>query len=360
MSTESLSTTALVRPAVANRTVAGDGQAFVRRFLAALAVLLAVVGAANYFVNPTGLHAPKLLPTVNWNARQTKADLLKAAAPKPQVLILGSSRAMKIRPALVRELTGLPAFNVAVDAGLMEDDYVMLRYACERAGAQPKLLIIGVDVEAFDNHRPSNIGLAVSDELAEFAPGGKRLSWWEKLKRLYTWEETKLTWRSLRHAIVGYPTTWNKFEADGYLRYLLYERDRANGTYPLQRRIDAIMPAYASRYQAYSELQPERVQDLTDIMQYAQQRHARVILFITTLHPRVLATVASHGYEQRYQDVKRLLEKMHAQYGATVYDFSQIESYGGQPDWFYDGAHIDERNADLMTRKMLEGADAVR
>jgi hypothetical protein len=351
----------LVRPAFTNQTVsAGDGRAFVRRFLMVLLGALAVVGAANYFVNPTGLHAPKIFPTVSWNARQTKADLLKAADPKPQVLVLGSSRAMKIRPALITQLTGLPAFNAAVDAGLMEDDYVMLRYACERGGAQPKLILIGVDVEAFDNHRPSNVGLAISDELAEFAPGGKRLSWWEKLKRLYSWEETKLTWRSLRHSVIGYPTTWNKIENDGYLRYLLYEQDRAKGTYPLDRRVDAIMPAYASRYAAYDQLQPERVHDLDEIMQYAQKRGARVVLFITTLHPRVLATVEPHGYEQRYDDVKALLAKMHAQYGATVYDFSHIEAYGGQPDWFYDGAHVDERNADLLTRRMLEGADAVR
>jgi len=327
---------------------------FVRRFLAMLLGLLVLVGAANYFVNPTGLHPPKLLPTVNWNVRATKTELLKNAQPKPRALIIGSSRAMKVRPALVEELTGLPAFNATVEGAMTEDDYVMLRYAVERAGADVKLLLIGVDVESFHNARPSNVALAISDELSELAPGGSRLSRWKKFTRLYSWEETKLTWRSLRHAVVGYPTTWNHFERDGYLRYLLYERERAQGKYPLDRRIDAMAGDYVARFRGYTHLSAERVRYLEDIIRYAQQRGARVILFLTPLHPRVISAVNSEGYAQRYAEVTVLLEQLAHKHGVEVYDFSTTEKFGGQNDWFYDGSHIDERNADLLTRVMLD------
>lgn len=329
-------------------------RAFVRRFLAALVASLALIGALNYFVNPTGLHAPRLLPTVNWNVRATKTDLLRHAPVKPQAIILGSSRAMKVRPALVQELTGLPTFNATVEGAMTEDDYVMLRYAVERAGAQPKLLLIGVDVEAFHNARPSNVALAISDELSELAPGGSRLSRWKKFTRLYSWEETKLTWRSLRHAVVGYPTTWNRFEPDGYLHYLLYEKERREGKYPLDRRIDAMAADYVARFQGYTRLDPARVGYLEDIIRYGQQRGARVILFLTTLHPRVIAAVNSKGYAERYAEVQQLLARLQRQYGVEVYDFSTTGRFGGRDDWFYDGSHIDERNADLLTHVMLD------
>lgn len=327
---------------------------FVRRFLTALLVALLLVGAANYLVNPTGLHAPRLLPTVNWNVRATKTELLKQARPKPEALIIGSSRAMKVRPALVQELTGLPTFNATVEGAMTEDDYVMLRYAVERAGAQPKLLLIGVDVESFHNARPSNVALAISDELSELAPGGSRLSQWKKFTRLYSWEETKLTWRSLRRAVVGYPTTWNRFDADGYLHYLLYERERAEGKYPLDRRIDAMAADYVGRFQGYTHLDRARVGYLEDILQYARARNMRVVLFITTLHPRVIAAVNSKGYAERYAEVKALLDRLGRQYGAEAHDFTSADKFGGENDWFYDGSHIDERNADLLTRKMLD------
>jgi hypothetical protein len=336
-------------------------RAFVRRFLLFLLGTLAAVGLLNYFVNPTGLHPPRLLPTVNWNVRATKTELLKQAAPKPQALILGSSRAMKVRPALVEELTGLPTFNATVEGAMTEDDYVMLRYAVERAGAHPKLLLLAVDVEAFHNLRPSNVALAISDELSELAPGGSRLSRWKKFTRLYSWEETKLSWRSLRHAVAGYPTTWNRFDADGYLHYLQYERERAEGRYPLDRRIDALAADYVGRFQGYSHLDPARVGYLKDILTYARQRNMRVVMFLTTLHPRVIEVVNTKGYGARYAEVKRLLDELAPQYGAEVFDFTTAEKFGGQNDWFYDGSHIDERNADQMTRKMLaRGDDAVR
>jgi hypothetical protein len=330
---------------------------FVRRFLTALGAALVVIGAANYFVNPTGLHAPRLLPTVNWNVRATKAELLKQAAVKPQALVLGSSRAMKIQPGLVEELTGLPTFNATVEGAMTEDDYVMLRYAVERAGARPKLLLIGVDVESFHNARPSNVALAISDELSELAPGGSRLSKWKKFTRLYSWEETKLTWRSLRHAVVGYPTTWNRFDADGYLHYVLYERERAAGKYPLDRRIDVVAADYVARFQGYTQLDAARVGYLEDMIRYGQQRGARVVLFITTLHPRVITAVNSKGYAARYAEVQQLLERLKRQYGVEVYDFSTTEKFGGQDDWFYDGSHIDERNADLITHRMLDAKE---
>jgi hypothetical protein len=230
----------------------------------------------------------------------------------------------------------------------------MLRYAVERAGARPKLLIIAVDVEAFHNARPSNVALAISDELSDLAPGGSRLSRWKKFTRLYSWEETKLSWRSLRHAVVGYPTTWNRFDADGYLHYLLYEKERAEGHYPLDRRIDAMAADYVSRFQGYTQLAPERVQYLRDIMEYARARNMKVVLFITTLHPRVITVVDTKGYAERYAEVKQLLDELSRQYGAQVYDFSSPDKFGGQDDWFYDGSHIDERNADLITHKMFD------
>src|SRR5262245_30097386 len=118
---------------------------FFLRFGSTLAVLLLAVAALNYLVNPMCLYSTKLAPPLAWNGRGIKAELLQARNPKPQVLVLGSSRSWKVAPAELEKLTGLPAFNMAVDGGMADDYYLLLRYAVEKAHVQPKIILIGVD-----------------------------------------------------------------------------------------------------------------------------------------------------------------------------------------------------------------------
>jgi len=355
----------------ANSAAELDWRRFVRRFAAGLTLLLCLLATFNYLVNPMGRHAPRLLPPVTWNSRPVKAALLRQQQPPPQALILGSSRALKIDPKLVRELTGLPAFNAAVLSAMAEDDLAMLRYAVEDVGAQPRLLVIGVDVEMFHDHLPVDAGLLETPALRRFVPSApQRFPAWQHFASLLSWEETKLSWRSVRNALTGYPTTWNYFDADGYGHYALLEKERASGKpYPLERRVDAVAAEYVGRYEGYTALSGERVRSFEQMLEYAQAHGIRVVLFITVIHPRVLRVIEPHNYPERYAEVKRLLEQLSAKYGApavSLYDFSRVEAFGGSNDWFYDGSHVDERNAELMTRKMLSGAppegkpDAVR
>jgi lysophospholipase L1-like esterase len=130
--------------------------------------------------------------------------------------------------------------------------------------------------------------------------------------------------------------------------------------------VDAVAAEYVGRYEGYTALSPTRARDFEQMLEYAKAHGIRVVMFITVIHPRVVRVIEPHNYPQRYAEVKALLEQLSAKYGAPVYDFSRVEAFGGSNDWFYDGSHVDERNADLMTRKMLEGTtpegkpDAVR
>jgi len=129
---------------------------FVRWFLLLLALQLGVVATMNYLVNPRGMHSTTLLRPVVANVRAEKAYLLKHMQPKPQALILGSSRVMKIAPATVERLTRLRTFSAGNLTAYTEDHYVTLRYAVEQAGAQPRLVLLGLELEALHDHEPMN------------------------------------------------------------------------------------------------------------------------------------------------------------------------------------------------------------
>ena len=46
--------------------------------------------------------------------------------------------------------------------------------------------------------------------------------------------------------------------------------------------------------------------------------------------------------------------------GAAFHDFSSIDRFNGDPRGFWDGAHVDEANADRMTTLLLDGYHALQ
>ena len=332
---------------------------FVRRFLGLFLGLLLAIAALNFLVNPMGLYLPHLLPPVTWNMRAIKPELLRKADPKPQVLILGSSRSMQISPAEVQKLTGLPAFNAAVESAMAEDDYAMLRYAVERAGIAPRLVILGVDVEAFHNRLPIEDQALEAEAFRGFLPGSG-FSAWKKFYKLFVVQQTRLSLRSLRVRLTGrFPQRFS-FDGDGYLHYGDYERERATGHYDLDTKIQRDVAQYVARSAGYTAISPERRKYLEELLQYCQGRGIEVVIWVTPLGPRLLESLGPRGYSQREGEVVAMLQDLGAKYGAAVYDFSSVEKFGGDPNGFWDGAHMTEPNNARVARQMLRRTDAVQ
>ncbi len=333
---------------------------FVRRFLALLLGLLLAIAAMNLLVNPMGLYRFRLLPPVTWNMRAIKPELLRKAEPKPQALILGSSRSMQIPPAEVQKLTGFPAFNAAVESAMAEDDYAMLRYAVERAGLNPKLVILGIDVEAFHNRLPIEDQALEADAFRGFLPGSG-FSAWKKFYKLFVVQQTRLSLRLLTVQLTGRLPQRNYFDPDGYLHYAEYERERASGHYDVESKIQRYVAQYVARTAGYTTISPERRSYLEELLQYCHDRGIKVVIWVTPLGPRLLETIGPRGYDQREREVLALLQELGAKYGAAVYDFSSVEKFGGDSNGFWDGAHMTEANNALVTRLLLgRRTDAVQ
>ena len=332
---------------------------FLRRFLGLFVALLLAIAAINLLVNPMGLYPPHLLPPVTWNMRAIKPELLRKAEPKPRVLILGSSRSMQISPSEVQKLTGLPAFNAAVESAMAEDDYAMLRYAVERGGVTPQLVILGIDVEAFHNHLPIEDSALEAEAFRGLLPGSG-FSPWKKFYKLFVVQQTRLSLRSLRVQLTGHIPQRLAFDPDGYLHYREFERERASGHYDLNTKVQREIGDYVARTAGYTAISTERRKYLEELLQYCHQHGIRVVMWVTPLGPRLLESLAARGYEQREREVLAMLHDLGAQYGDPVYDFSSVEKFRGDPGGFWDGAHMTEANNSLVTRLMLRQTDAVQ
>jgi hypothetical protein len=94
---------------------------FVAGVLTGTLALLVCVGAFNTLVDPYGFVGSAVFPTAILSDRATKACLAERLPVGPQLVVYGSSRAMKVDPAFVSRLTGLTSFNAAVSSATPAD-----------------------------------------------------------------------------------------------------------------------------------------------------------------------------------------------------------------------------------------------
>ena len=88
-----------------------SARGYVTVLLACSLGLMALVAAFNAIVDPFGTVGTGLLPTATWSDRTIKVNLIDRLKTPPQLIVLGSSRAMKIQPRFLQRKTGLPGFN---------------------------------------------------------------------------------------------------------------------------------------------------------------------------------------------------------------------------------------------------------
>lgn len=333
---------------------------FVRRFLALLLGALAAIAALNFLVDPQGMYATRLLPPLTWNTRPAKAELLARAQPKPEALLLGSSRLMTIAPNEVERATGLRTFNAAVNAAYTEDYYALLRYAVEQAGVRPKLVLIGVDVESFHDHEPPNEYLLQPNALGAYLERGERQgAAWQRFTNLFSLYQTKLSFVSLYDRLGGKKINAVDFRPDGSLAQDPWARQKAAGNFDLPARIRRTTEEYKPRYQRYTALSRERLDYLADAVRYARARGARVVMFATPAHPQLTAALAEHGYEERARQARAAMLAIAEREGAEFVAAGAPAEFGGSPDNFYDGVHVDEVNAARLIARVLK-TDAVQ
>jgi len=334
-----------------------DWRTFVRRFLWTLAAVLLLTALLNYFVNPESIYPTDLLPPLTWNTRPAKARMMDVAQPRPQALILGSSRIMKIDPALVQRLTGLPAFNAGVNAAEAEDYYVLLRYAIEHAHLPLKLVILGVDVDAFHDREPLNDYLLQPNLLGSYLQKGEaRHASWKRFTTLFNAYQTKLSFVSLWDSLVHKRKEQYHFEPNGYLHFDKLEAERATGHYDLDSKISTTVDIYMRRYQDFNQLSPSRLDYLEKTLRYSSEHGIRVIVFLTPAHPRVIAALDTRHYQQRRAEVLSAVARICAEQNVPFHDLSTLDKFDGKASDFFDGVHPNEINSEKITNLLLKAA----
>ncbi|MGQ0634438.1 MAG: hypothetical protein ACT4QC_07505 [Planctomycetaceae bacterium] len=336
---------------------ATPGIAGVLAFLASFGLTLALVLAVNVLGNGDDVFPSPLRPPRNELAWKTGrlAGLVDARAA-PQALILGSSRALAFSPDQVAALSGKPCFNFAAAGANIVECEVQLQHAID-LGIRPELIIVNVDegmlLSPYGRHHFRLAGI----------PGlFSRLSAYEQLKIgkgvLYG-IDLATTWRSLLRLCSSPPPIsaeyWNRdgrvFLANGRSLFAERLRRRQRPDYDLHEiiaRRAAESGATAGR-RTRERFDSAAVGHLRKLLDRAQSCGAKMALVVTPEHPAAAGTpLATHRRTLLVKLQKLLREECERRHFA-FFDFSNLDTFGGDADEFWDEIHPTHVN----TRRMM-------
>lgn len=335
-----------------------DGR--VRALAATVGIILVGASGLNFCVNPYGYYPPHWVAPITWSSRLEKTQRMQRYAAV-DVLILGSSRSMSLRPAVIADITGARAFNASVDSARIEDYWAFYRYAVEACHWQPTRLFIGVDIEAFHNRIPPDVRLLTTPGLQPFLPFGMRASGLlEAARALPSYEQLRASIKSLWYSGAARANPGYEFEADGSIYYREFEKEIQSGRF--RPDYATSLKEYDQRFATFTALDEERRATFEKLVDDARNRRIAVTVFISPLSRVVRAHLerTSRFSTLRVALTEYLRDLRGRSRLQSFYDFTDVATFGGDPDLFYDGAHVRPENADRLLETLIAGTDAVQ
>jgi hypothetical protein len=337
-----------------------DERRRLRRFAlltVAVAVLVVVLVAGfNAVVDPYGTVGTGLFPTVTWSDRSLKADLVAGLPEAPQVVILGSSRAMKFEPSYVTTKTGLTAFNAGVSSGRPVDAWAFVNLIDEVWPQSSPGYLWLLDVEAFRNW-PPDPGLINTAKLARYLPSdASRTARLKDLKLLISLDTARQSLKSVREKLRGNAAAASgnaDFDDDGFRRRD-YHDARAQAGVALATELRKTIRQAQGTYREYRRLDPQAKRHFEKTLRFMNDQGATPVIVLSPQQPQVTAAVGEAGWDARRRQLIAYLDSLQGRYDFVLLDFTDVRSFGGDPDEFYDGYHMTVPNTRRLIDAVLE------
>jgi hypothetical protein len=267
--------------------------------------------------------------------RPIKVCLAERLPRAPQLLVLGSSRAEKVEPSLVRHLTGLSTFNAAVSGGTPDDTWAYANFLHALPGAPAQRVLWFLDVESLERSTP-NPGLLATPQLAPYLlsppqtpPAGSRQC-------------------SLRTS----PGT--TYSALGFRAHDFH--DAAVERHVSQARSLALSIAHYRRsYQRFPALIPAAEQRFEQTVSLINSWGVTPVIVLTPVHPLFEKQLAV-PWGRMHRKVLAYLASLPDTLKIDFIDASSIATFGGTPRAFYDGVHMKVANVRLLVRYVIRVA----
>ena len=339
---------------------------FERNFLAVALFLLVLIFSFNFLINPYGLYPTKLLRPLVWSDRKEKIELLRSCVPQPEVLILGSSRMMRIDPALVEKLTGRPAFNLAVDHARTEDFLALLRYVIFSLGYVPSTVIVGVDVNNFRGYYEMDNLLTYYPELLYYLKEERQnrfvmaaeTAWIKFIKGLSLHQSEKSFESCKRYLESGHWENSYQFSPNGDLIYNRQEDGNELRAERLKAGIERAIITYRYEFTGFGGFSEQRISYFRLLAALCHREHIRLVAVIEPYQGQFLEKMRGSEFERINQRWLDYIRQAALDQKIELIDAFDPQAFGYDPQGFYDEVHMTEANMDLLIEWVLRGGGA--
>lgn len=260
--------------------------------------------------------------------RTYKCDQLERLPEPPELVVFGGSRAQRFEPSVAERLTGLPAFNFAVQNCRPEDAYAIARHLFWRAPDVKLRVLWALQVTTLADN-PLHLGLLAETRLTRFLPEG-----------LVAGQ------RARGEGVAAHEVQWDdEYSGRGCLLRNGYDHKEARGVTfesSLQVYLARMVPR-AGAPSAYTETRARRYFERT--LRLFNLHDVEPVLVIMPYHPTALAAFREVGWQAKADAFQEYLRGLQGEYAFHLLDYTEIESFGGTPDGFYDGSHVKYANA---------------
>jgi hypothetical protein len=288
--------------------------------------------------------------------------LAERLAVPPQLVVYGSSRAMKVDPAFVTRRTGLPAFNAAVSSATPEDAWAFANFIHDRFPGAGKRVLWLLDIESF-RARPVDSGLLATPPLARYFGTSTRLR--GQLDNAWTLLSWKTAADSL-HAVTSHaasaatrvPCTYRtngvtEYAPNGLRQWDFHDLEQARGT-SLSQSIGLTIRQYSGIYaDSYRGLAAGPKHWFERTLQAMRAWGARPVIVLTPVQPKLLKVIGPLGWQRRHDEALRYLHGLATRMPFVLLDASRLKSFGGDPRAFYDGVHMTAPNVRRLVTWVL-------
>ena len=321
-----------------------DSKNFNFIFLSSFLCLLFIIGGFNYIVNPHSKYQHRIFRPLTSTSHKDKYYLLKKYVTSPDVIILGSSRSASLDPDYINTRTSLNTFNSSVNAAMMEDLFTINRFINDYYEDKPKLYLIGLDLRMFKPKVLPNDGLEIFFTLGQDFNNtnlyNRIKSHWSFFKSLFSIQQAR---DAMKVFVFEYLISWP--EPKGYYSpngMLIYNNSIEKDRHSLASKIKETNELYINNiYDDYAGMDLNRLRILEDLLLLNHDHNVEVKLFLTPLHPLTKKYLDSHGiYSAHKQQLIEYLKELTHTHPFEFYDLSDIATFEGLAEEFYDGEHI--------------------
>jgi hypothetical protein len=309
------------------------------------AALAPVVCAAALALGACG--APRELAAATHDAgtvslpydRAHKCDLVERLPQPPELVIFGGSRAQRFEPTVATELTGLPAFNFAVQNSRPEDVYAMSRHLFWRAPGVKLRCFWALQATTLSD-APLHPGLLAERRLSRFLPD-------------YLLAEQRTIPVNNKGRELS-PD--NRFTARGNLVHNAYDARLERGI-SFEQTLAGYLSALVPRAGAPAPFDSARARKYFErTLQLFNLHDVEPVLVIMPYHPTALAAFRAVGWGAKEKAFKTYLKSLRSRYRFHLLDYTDIVSFHGSEGAFYDGAHVTAANARRILVQAVEDA----